>query len=90
MKAGGKRGLKKPGWPDKSEELALRWLKKRRKSSPRLIVGQAKDDVARSQNWRSRGNRISGSLPAMMAELIDPIEMPESQSGSQPASDSAW
>jgi hypothetical protein len=33
------------------------------------------------QNWRSLGMRFSGALPAMMAALMAPIEMPITQSG---------
>jgi hypothetical protein len=43
----------------------------------------------RSQKTRSASSRFSGRLPAMMAELIAPIETPQTQSGSMPASCSA-
>jgi hypothetical protein len=38
----------------------------------------------------SRSSRQSGGLPAMIAELIAPIETPHTQSGSISASRSAW
>jgi hypothetical protein len=34
-----------------------------------------------SQNSRSRSTRLSGALPAMIAELIAPIEIPATQFG---------
>jgi hypothetical protein len=34
-----------------------------------------------SQNARKRGTRCSGALPAMMAELTAPMEMPATQLG---------
>ena len=42
-----------------------------------------------SQKARSRSQRRSGGLPAMMAELMAPMEMPATQSGVWPASASA-
>ncbi len=40
----------------------------------------------RSQNPRRRSTRSSSREPAMIAALIDPIEMPEIQLGRMPAS----
>ena len=37
--------------------------------------------VTVSQNSRSRSTRLSGGLPAMIAALTAPIEMPATQSG---------
>ncbi len=34
-----------------------------------------------SQKLRNRATRLSGALPAMMAALIAPIEIPATQSG---------
>ena len=47
------------------------------------------DDTC-SQKVRRRATRLSGVLPAMMAALIAPIEMPATQSGALPASASAF
>jgi hypothetical protein len=44
----------------------------------------------RDQNSRSRFNRNGISLPAIIDPLIAPIEVPITQSGSMPASWSAW
>jgi hypothetical protein len=44
----------------------------------------------RCQNSRSRGRRFPGRLPAMIPALMAPIEVPITQSGSTPASSSAW
>jgi hypothetical protein len=38
-----------------------------------------------SQNSFKRGTRLSGSLPAMMAALMAPIDIPAIHSGSKPA-----
>ena len=54
--------------------------------SPSGVNGQILRSVIISQNvcnWRSR---FFGVLPAMIAELIAPMETPETQSGSTPAS----
>ena len=42
-----------------------------------------------SQNSFSRSTRLRASLPAMIAALIAPIEMPATHSGSKPAAHSA-
>ena len=55
-------------------------------------AGKAPQKVARStlcQNSLSLAKRSSGLLPAMMAALIAPIEVPMIQSGSTPVSCSA-
>jgi hypothetical protein len=85
----GTRGSKNPGWPAIiviHELVALRAL---RKTSPSGVNGQIFRSVIRSQNVRKRLNRWSGTLPAMIAALIAPIETPETQSGSIPHSCSA-
>ena len=38
-------------------------------------------EVTSSQKLRNRATRFFGSLPAMSAELMAPIEMPATQSG---------
>jgi hypothetical protein len=40
----------------------------------------------RSQKICSFSSRFSGGLPAMIAELMPPIETPQTQFGSRPAS----
>jgi hypothetical protein len=77
-------------------ELALTWFMSPRTQSP-FIKGVRKScaqlpktsEVIRSQNRRSPSTRFSGGLPAIIAELTAPIEMPATQSGWIPASDSA-
>jgi hypothetical protein len=44
----------------------------------------------RFQNSLRRASRFSGALPAMRLALMAPIEVPMIQSGSMPASWSAW
>ena len=44
----------------------------------------------RFQNSFKRARRCSGVLPAIRLALIAPIEVPMIQSGSMPASCSAW
>jgi hypothetical protein len=46
----------------------------------------AEGDETWSQNVRSLATRFSGTFPAMIAELIAPIEMPATQSGWYPCS----
>ena len=43
-----------------------------------------------SQNRRSLATRSAAGLPAMIAELMAPIELPATQSGCRSASASAW
>ena len=74
---------------------ALTWLRKLRQTSPSAQPnlaspkGHHPSDVARFQNSRSRLIRSFGGLPAIMAALIAPIDMPAIQSGSMPRSASA-
>jgi hypothetical protein len=67
-------------------ELDLRWPE----LNLPLVTGQ-KDEgaVIPSQNARNCATRLSGALPAMMAALIAPIEIPASQSGRYGDFDSA-
>jgi hypothetical protein len=83
--AGGTRGSKKPGTPPTTASVALVSLKMRRELSS-LESGQASRRLeTRSQNSRRRSMRFFGGLPAMMAELTAPIEMPATQLGICPA-----
>ena len=55
--------------------------------------GRAAKPVGRqivSQNPRSRAARSSSGEPAMMAALIEPMEMPATQLGRMPASCRPW
>jgi hypothetical protein len=79
--AGGTRGSKKPGTPHKAAIAALVSLNILRELSS-LVRGQAVRRLdTSSQNARSRSPRHSGGLPAMMAELTAPMEMPATQLG---------
>jgi len=60
-----------------------------RKTSPSGVNGHIFRSVIVSQNVRSWRRRRPGGLPAMIAALIAPIETPDTQSGSNPASDIA-
>ena len=80
------RGMKNPGMPPiVVARFAYQWL------AQGPAIG-ATDGARRtlSQNSRSRGRRSSNALPAMIAPLMAPIEVPITQSGSTPASCSAW
>jgi hypothetical protein len=82
-------GLKKPGWPNSMvviAENALRALRGPSPSGHRVIGSLA---VMPVQNSSRRSSRFSRGLPAIMAELMAPMETPASQSGSSPASCSA-
>jgi hypothetical protein len=82
---GGTRGSKKPGTPPTTASVALVSLKIRRELSS-LARGQPRRRLeTRSQNSRKRSMRFVGGLPAMMAELTAPIEMPATQLGLCPA-----
>ena len=49
-----------------------------------FVMGfQGTGDDTISQNSLSRATRFSGALPAMMAALMAPIEMPATQAGSK-------
>jgi hypothetical protein len=79
-------GLKKPGTPPTAASVALVSLKIRRELSS-VASGQASRRLeTRCQNSRKCSTRLSGGLPAMMAELTAPIEMPATQLGMCPAS----
>jgi hypothetical protein len=80
----GKRGLKKPGWPATLVTKQLWALRALRKISPSGVNGQILRSVIKSQKVCSWRSRCLGGLPAMIAELMAPIDTPEIQSGSHP------
>ena len=87
--AGGTRGSKNPGTPPVAASAALASLKTRRELSS-LESGRANSQLeTRSQNSRNREARLSGGLPAMIAALTEPMEMPATQLGMWPASQRA-
>ena len=71
----------------RNDDQALRSL---RGSSPSNTAGRMSRVTIESQNVRSRSSLCSGRLPAISAALMPPIETPATQSGSSPASCSAW
>ena len=83
------RGVKKPGTPKVAIRAALVSLNSERARSPGVIGFQDTGDDTSSQNSFSRSTRFSETLPAMIAELMAPIEMPATHSGSKPARHSA-
>ena len=86
----GRFGLKNPGWPKAVVSIDDHILARRRGSSPSGTNSEVGRAVMVSQNRCSRSSRCSRGLPAMMAPLMLPIETPAIQSGSCPASCSAW
>ena len=90
----GMRGRKNPGAPIMVEATARLSLNMARTRSGRgpLSRGVPVSQGARvtpSQKLRSAARRAPGRLPAIRAALIEPIEMPATQSGSCPARQSA-
>ncbi len=85
----GLRGMKNPGWPCVIviQELAI--LRALRNASPSGVKLQILRSVMRSQNVRSRSSLRRRELPAMIAELMAPIDTPDTQSGSMSTSCSA-
>ena len=63
-----------------------------RKGANMLANGDSKawPCSTRRQNSCNASRRLDGSLPAMSAALIAPIDVPITQSGSMPASCRAW
>jgi len=98
---GGKRGTKKPCCPCNSAVIAPAELASacnglyfgsasshcRCQSNASGGSGNAGDEM-RCQNSRRRSTRRSGALPARIAALIAPIEMPANQSGRMQAASS--
>src|ERR1700722_20618124 len=75
------RGVKNPGWPISSAVNALAFCCQRA-GDPTSADGQRLLwAVIPSQKLRRHFSRFSGALPAMMAALIAPIEIPATQSG---------
>jgi hypothetical protein len=73
--------VKKPGWPNISAASALAPCC-HAASGPSGAEGHSLvGAVISSQKLRRRCTRCSGALPAMIAALIAPIEMPATQSG---------
>ncbi len=87
--AGGMRGSKNPGTPVVAAIVALASLKILREASSVASGGSKSRLETRSQKARSLSTRFSGGLPAMIAELTAPIEMPATHAGARPAAASA-
>ena len=83
------RGVKKPGTPKVAISAAEVSLNSERARSPVVTGFHDTGDDTISQNSFSRSTRFSPSLPAMIAALMAPIEMPAIHSGSKPARHSA-
>ena len=79
--AGGILGSKKPGAPGDGDKRGARLAE----GLARVVVveeGRPGSRLeTRSQNSRRRGDASSGGLPAMIAPLMAPIEMPATHSG---------
>ncbi len=91
---GGTRGVKKPETPCTMAWPAAIWLITLRaalswKSLAHPSVHPPPPPLTCSQNWRSLGTRSAGALPAMIALLMAPMEMPAIQVGSMSHSISA-
>ena len=98
---GVRRARKKPSWPWARASAAaialVHWVSVAStghcaRASRRTMPGQASGLAGRitwSQNACRRSTRRSGALPARIAALIAPIEMPAYQLGRMPASFSA-
>src|SRR5262245_680166 len=93
----GWRRAKNPGAPPTNAQAALIWLKKLRAISPfganqsaAAVQSNSGLVVIASQNARSFATRSCDGLPAMIAELMAPIEIPATQSGWRSASANAW
>ena len=62
----------------------------KRASWPSVVEGNTFGREIVSQNSRSAAMRFSGGLPAMIAVLNAPMEMPAIQFGAMPASNRPW
>jgi hypothetical protein len=90
MKAGGgRRGAKKPGTPRVSTAAAPASLNSSRAQWPGSQGSAASQAVMPSQKARRLATRRSGGLPAMIAALMAPIEIPANQAGCCPPAASA-
>ena len=76
--------MKKPGAPKVATNAALVSLNSERSRVPFVTGTHGTGDETISQNSFSLSTRFAGSLPAMIAALMAPIEMPAIQSGSKP------
>ena len=76
--------MKKPGTPKVAISAAEVSLNSERARSPGVTGFHDTGDDTISQNSFSRSTRFSPSLPAMIAALMAPIEMPAIHSGSNP------
>jgi hypothetical protein len=83
---GGMRGVKNPGTPAAAESTELVSLKTLRGSPSSAKGHPSKRLETLSQNWRKHGTRRSSGLPAMMAALMAPIDVPAIQRGTRPDS----
>ena len=83
------RGVKKPGTPKVAISAAEVSLNSERARSPGVTGFHDTGDDTISQNSLRRSTRVSGPLPAMIAALMAPIEMPATHSGSKPERHSA-
>jgi hypothetical protein len=86
---GGMRGAKNPGTPAAAESTELVSLKNLRESPSSARGHPSKRLETLSQNWRKRGTRRSAGLPAIIAALMAPIDVPAIQRGTCPASHKA-
>ena len=77
------RGRKKPGTPKVAIKAALVSLKSDRARSPLVTGFQGTGADTMFQNSLRRSSRFSRGLPATIAALMAPIEMPAIQSGSK-------
>jgi hypothetical protein len=81
-------GLKKPGWPNATAKTAP--VQRCQVASGPVAFGHNMvGAVIASQKLRKRFTRSLGALPAIIAALIAPIEIPATQSGVYPEDDSA-
>jgi hypothetical protein len=77
----GIRRLKKPGWPNISALRPLAFCCQTAIGAVKLGGHMLVVAVILFQKSRRRAKRFSGELPAMIAALIAPIEIPATQSG---------
>ena len=75
--------MKKPGTPNSITCEALASFSPSRAGMFGAQTGVASEELTSSQNSRSRVTREGAGLPAMIAALIAPIEMPATQVGSR-------
>ena len=81
--------MKKPGTPKVAINAALVSLNSDRARSPGVTGLQETPVDTMFQNSFKRSTRLLAALPAMIAALMAPIEMPATHSGSKPEAHSA-